>query len=142
MYYKSQLRCQPIPDMSYCDPDIEIIFIKLCLTRTRPIYYGLTYRPPSGNIERFLDKIEEIVTDLRSKGNCEINISGDVNIDILKKDTKSKMYLTYLKRLGLTNVINQVTHIKNVGLGFSLIDHFLTTDEHLYNTTGAIPTTF
>ena len=59
----------------------------------------------------------------------------------MKKHAKSKMYLTFLKRVGLTNVINQVTHIKNVGLGFSPIYHFLTTDEHLYNNTGALPTT-
>ena len=44
-----------------------------------------------------------------------------------------------MKRIGLTNVIN-VTHIKQQELAFSLMDHYLTTNEELYATAGALPT--
>ena len=42
--------------------------------------------------------------------------------------------------LYLTNVITEVTHIKQQELGFSLIDHYLTTDDDLYGYSGALPT--
>ena len=34
-YYKDTLDCQPIPELSFCDRNIEIIFLKLNLVRTR-----------------------------------------------------------------------------------------------------------
>ena len=43
-----------------------------------------------------------------------------------------------MKRLGLTNVITQVTHIKQQEFGFSLIDHYSTTDEDLYGYSGLL----
>ena len=78
---------------------------------------------------------------MRTKGLCEINIAGDINIDLLKtRDNKVKQYSDFLRRIGLKNMIQQVTHIKQQELGYSLIDHYLTTDDNLYNTTGTLPT--
>ncbi len=71
---------------------------------------------------------------------CEINCTGDFNIDLLKNDNRTKVYKDFIKRLGLTNLINDVTHIKQLELGFSLIDHFLTTNTEVYCTAGTLPT--
>ena len=38
------------------------------------------------------------------------------------------------------NVIMESSHTKNIGLEFSLIDHFPTTDDNLYNTAGSLKT--
>ena len=87
-----------------------------------------------------MNKNEEIVTNLHAISNCEINLCGDINIDLLKNDNRTRQYKTFIKRLGFTNVINQVTHIKNQDLGLSLLDHYLTTGPNLYQNTGVIPT--
>ena len=108
--------------------------------RTSKIYYGLIYRPPTGNLTEFLNKIEEMVTNFRAKSLCEINRCGDMNIDLLKNEARRRQYLTFLRRLGLSNVIREVTLIKQQELGFSLTDHCLTTDEYLYAIAGALPT--
>ena len=50
------------------------------------------------------------------------------------------MYLEALKRLGLSNMINETIHIKQMNLGFSLIDHYIATDPDLYAITGTIVT--
>ncbi len=139
-YYNDRLHCEVLTELNYCDRNIELCVIKLILTRTRAIYMGLVYRPPTGSIPEFIEKLEELITNLRARGLCEINLTGDFNIDLLKNDVESKQYKDFLKRVGLTNMINVVTHIKQLELGFSLIDHFLTTDEYLYGLTGALPT--
>ena len=140
LYYKDDLRCCEMPEYTICTPDIEMCWVKLMLTNTRPIYMGLVYRPPSGNHISFLYELEHIVTQLRMVGNCEINIYGDVNIDLQMKNNKVRQYNDHLKRLGLYNTIHQVTHIKQQGMGFSQLDHHLTTDPQLYQLTGVIPT--
>ena len=58
---------------------------------------------------------------------CEINLTGDFDLDLRKNDSMVPQYRDFLKRIGLTNVIHEVTHIKQHELGFSLIDHYLTT---------------
>ena len=140
LYYKSKLDCLPLSDLNYCSPHIEIIWIKLKLVNTRNIYYGLVYRPPTGSVELFINKLEEYVTYFRSLGLCEINIAGDVNLDLYQSNPKINTYKRWLRRIGLDSTINEATHIKNLDLGFSAIDHFISTDPHLYNTTGSIPT--
>ena len=140
LYYKHGLKCTPMEDLTLCSPDIEMCWLKLSLTNTRPIYIGLVYRPPSGNHIGFLYELENVVTTLRAVGNCEINLYGDMNIDMNQSNIKTKQYKDHLRRLGLINTITQVTHIKQLDLGFSLLDHHLTTDPYLYQHTGAIAT--
>ena len=139
-YYHEDTKCTPMPELNYCDRNIEFCVLRLNLVRTRAIYMVLVYRPPSGSITDFLTKLEELITTLRAKSLCEINCAGDFNIDLLKRDNRTKIYRDFSKRLGLTNVINDVTHIKQLKLGFSQIDHFLTTNTEVYCTAGTLPT--
>ena len=82
----------------------------------------LTYRPPSGDIDEFLSKLEDLITTFRTKGLCEINITGDINLDLQKvRDPKVKKYNDFLKCIGLKNMITEVTHIKQQELGSLLL---------------------
>ena len=49
-------------------------------------------------------------------------------------------YKDAIKRLGLTNLILETTHIKQLNYGFSTLDHYLTTDPKLHDTTGVLMT--
>ena len=95
-YYDKQLNCTPLTEYSYCDRNIEMCLLRLNLTRTRAIYMVLIYRPPTGNVGDFLTKIE-VATNLRTISLCEINYTGDFNLDLLKKDPKIKEYKTCMK---------------------------------------------
>ncbi len=139
-YYKDGLDCVQMDHLSKGTPDIEIIWLKLKLVNTRPIYYGLVYRPPSGNLASFMEILDTYILDFRTAGLCEINIAGDINLDLLQRNTNTKRYREFMKRVGLQNMITGVTHIKNIGTGFSLLDHFLTTDKHLFLKCGSLAT--
>ena len=91
-YYDADTSCTPMPELNYCDRNVELCVLRLNLTRTRAIYMILVYRPPSGNIHEFLAKLESVITTLRAKSLCEINCAGDFNLDLLKNDNKIKIY--------------------------------------------------
>ena len=90
--YDKELKCTPLPNYTYCDRSIEMCVIRLNLRRTRAIYMVLIYRPPTRNVTDFLVKLEELVTNLRTIGLCEVNIMGDFNLDLLKNDAKIREY--------------------------------------------------
>ena len=117
-----------------------MLWVRLELTRTRPIYYGILYRPPTGNLDNFIEHLTTITTTLRSQGQCEINCLGDINIDLMQNNAKTRTYLDAIKRLGLSNIIQETTHIKQQNLGFSILDHYITSDPQLYLTRGVMIT--
>ena len=117
-----------------------MIWVKLVLTRTKLIFYGLIYRLPSGNLENYLEETDAMVTQIRSWGPCEIKLAGDINVDLSQRNNRVKVYTDGMKQLGLTNIINDTTHIKQMNLGFSLIDHYLMTDVGLHGIAGVIIT--
>ena len=63
-YYKSNICCKHEDDFDMCDPYIECMILHRKITNTHPIYYYLIYRPPTGNIMKFLDKLEYLCLEL------------------------------------------------------------------------------
>ena len=119
LYYKADLDCVPMGELNFCSAHIEIIWLRLQLVDTWKIYFGLTYRPNSGNTDIFMEKLEEFILLFRSNHHCEINIVADMNLDMYDTSNKIRKYKNWLKRLGLTNIINEASHVKNMDLGFS-----------------------
>ena len=138
-YYKNDLKCSHQSELDFCDTFLECVWLKLSLTNVKPIYYGLIYRPPQGNITNFLEKIESICLELRSNGNCEINLLGDMNLDINKRrDPKVRQYLDCIRRMGLTQLINTPTHENQHGAFSAILDHYVTSDGGLYEQRGVL----
>lgn len=90
--------------------------------------YGVTacYRPPSTNLNLFLDELDDIITNLVLK-NTEIFI-GDLNINILNKDDIDvNRYLNILSQKGFFSCINKPS--RETEVSSSIIDHiFIKTD--------------
>ena len=117
IYYKDGLDCTPLPHLNKCTPDLEITWLKLKLTNTRPIYYGLAYRPPSGNVATCIEILDSYIMDFRTVGNCEVNIFGDMNIDLLQCNANTKRYREFLRRVGLNNQCSTKSKIATRPLG-------------------------
>ena len=49
--------------------------------KQRDFVIGVIYRPPTGNIRNFCENIKKTVTEILSKGNIDIFLIGDFNID-------------------------------------------------------------
>ena len=103
--------------------NLETLFVKLTNGNT-PITVGVLYRPPSGDIDKALVELSEIL-DLLPRNSY---ISGDFNIDLHLKENR---YITELEDVimsrGFFPLISTTTHEKP-GCRGSCIDNIITND--------------
>lgn len=81
------------------------------------------YRPPNGEIDEFLLRLELILEDIISCTDTII-VGGDFNIDLGKNDSNSKKLLDTFKRFNINHLINEPTRI--VGSANTTIDNIFT----------------
>ena len=92
----------------------------------RDIYLIGIYRLQNGDIQIFIDFLENLISNIRLTSLVEIVILQDVNINSKKNDNANKLYKEFLKRSILYNIIASDTHFDNDEVRLSASDHFLT----------------
>lgn len=134
---KSNLNFQ-IFELKYLTPDIESVFVQTDKNKC----IGCIYRPPSGNINNFLEKFEEILEFISHKG-YQAYICGDFNINLKEKNSSSENLELIMLSYSFRNIVDSPTrvtlesetlidlvitnddsHIKNEVLKSDLSDHF------------------
>ena len=109
LYHKNNLDITEIKGLTVCNQNVEILWVTLQLKQTRPQYIGVVYRPPDGDYNAAVDILEDNLTNLNVR-NCDRMLIGDINVDILKgREPKTRCYLDFYKRQGLTNLIKGIT---------------------------------
>ena len=66
LYILDSINTELMDAISYCTSDIESLFLKTTNTNDT-IYFGVIYRPPSGNTDAFITELEHILTTLPDK---------------------------------------------------------------------------
>ena len=93
--------------------DIEMQWLSISQKPNKTILIANCYRPPQGNIDRFIEILENILDDMNLT-KIEIFLLGDFNIDILEKnDDKNKKFINTLKQFGLKQLIDEPTRYSN-----------------------------
>lgn len=82
IYIKNNHKNSLIDDLCYINEDIEMIFIETEIKKNK-YFFGEIYRPPSGNINKFLHHYENALMRLNSN-HQRVIIGTDQNIDLLK----------------------------------------------------------
>ena len=79
----------------------------LVLKGVKDIYHIFIYRPPDDNTNTFLTEVEILMYPISNKANYEVNIIGDININLHKiRDPNIKGYREFLKRNKMCNIIH------------------------------------
>ncbi len=131
IYAKSNRDCDHLYEWNLCCEDVEWTWLRLNLKATRPTYIGVLYRPPSGNIDHFLNLFESKIIDILSEGPVDVVVLGDTNIDWNKPRLPNcRKYKNLCHTLGLSQLIKLPTRITLETS--TLIDHILTNREDLY----------
>lgn len=97
-------------DLNTSDADIELHIFSLKVRKMRKMLILNTYRPPSGNLLAFFDKLENAFNKVDKLGEYEIYITGDLNIPY--NDTQSQGYSkiqNFAQKFGLEQLINSPT---------------------------------
>ena len=77
LYIRDEFNFRQNYELSICSDDFEALFITISNV-TKPISVGVVYRPPSGNVDKFLEKFENLLEKLPENS----YIIGDFNIDL------------------------------------------------------------
>ena len=109
--------------------DIECQWIELCYENQRNIIIGNVYRPPNGDVDNFIDHLENCISNM-DLGKKDIIICGDINIDWLeKRSNPTKKLVEFLSQVRLVNFISDPTRYSKTK--DSCIDH-------IYSNSGCI----
>ena len=133
LYINSNLNyCEMTYDKhNYSNKNIECQWVSIKQPHSKSLIIGNVYRPPQGNIESFINCLEDILTDINLE-RVEVLLMGDFNIDILDKNNANrKKLLDLIKPLGLRQIIKDPTRLspqKN-----SCIDLLITNSNFIQN---------
>ena len=102
---------------------IEKLALKIIDKNCKTFLLIAIYRPPGPHFKKSLDELKSILESANLAG-LPVIMSGDLNIDTLKKDSFSKDYFEILQTFQLIQHIREPTRISSHKK--SLIDHVVT----------------
>ena len=119
IYFNESFVTDICTDLTLCTPDVESLVIKIN-NFDSPIFISAIYRPPNGCIDTFLEYCENLLCTIPSNS----IITGDFNINLLKKDSKMAKFENVLFGNSFVPTISLPTHLKP-GCAPSCIDNIL-----------------
>ena len=123
LYIKNNFKPLKINTLSFIETDIEIISAEITTDGGKCLVTSI-YRPPSGKVNIFINKLEEIL--ISAKDNYKhIYIAGDFNIDMLKNDNNSSELMNLMSSFFCYPVVTKPTRVTDETA--TLIDHLWTT---------------
>lgn len=125
LYISSNLKAMPRPDLELKLDLVESTWIEIPNTKTmKNTIIGCLYRHPSSNVNDFTNEIQRILK-LLDRGNPNVYILGDINIDLLKfsEHPPTEDYLNMIFSFNYLPLITKPTR---------LTDHTATLIDHIY----------
>ena len=113
-------------DLSVSTPNFEILCVEVILSFDK-FFMLCCYRSPSGNFEKFIEKLNEILIKLNDIKDHKSYILGDFNVNLYNSNTAvCRKYLDCIFSNNFLPVISRATHFG--GMHGTCIDHILTND--------------
>ena len=145
IYVRNHYTYEVLENVSAITPDYEMVGIKMKIDNIKPFHIIGTYRPPTGNMTRYMEKLSDSL-EIINLDRTELFIMGDMNIDYnnskLLKKLKIKNFET---KFGLKQLINEYTRVTPTTS--TTIDWVFTSTEYIskqgvinYNISDHLPT--
>ena len=126
IYYLKNIKVERIDSISGINQHCEQLFLRSYLPGLGRIIIGAIYRPPQLNVNGFCGHLGDILSII-GDGKCVI--TGDININILNKNSDSNVrnYIDLYVQHGFWNEINIATYSSPItNTDISCLDHILT----------------
>jgi exonuclease III len=127
IYVQNNLNAINIDLDNFCNKDIEACAVSVNKANLE-ICILTIYRSPSGNYDKFLDKLELILLKL-SKKKTKVFVCGDFNVNYMVNSPQKTKLDDILSSFNLCTIINFPTRIGPKS--FSIIDNIFI-DEQLF----------
>ena len=134
IFLKENLVYEVCDNLSQCTNNLETLFVKVT-NLTKPIYFGVIYRPPSA--ESIKNSISELESIVKMLPNEDVYLAGDYNIDLLKPSPNLNDFEELLFSNSLIPTISTATHFKPNCIP-SCIDNILTCSSESIKVSGVL----
>lgn len=129
MHIKSTMQCDLMHEFSYVTADYEMV----CATTASTLLL-VVYRPPSGNVSKFLTYLEKVLDYVAL--NCyQLLLGGDMNINVLDLNLSRELSFA-LSVYGFCSVINTPTCVSVRSQ--SALDNFIVSVDTSIHAAGTI----
>ena len=146
IYLKNSLLFDHVPGdlFNVSTNDIELCTICIRRPHTRRLYLCSVYRPPTGNVQNYIDTIENCVKFLPHIDKSDLFVGGDFNINYHKpRQDNTKKLKSFATQHQLTQLINVSTRPLSsdaiIDLIFSNCQHIESSGSLDWNVSDHIP---
>ena len=132
LYMRKELQSTRLNEFSFLSKDMEIVSSEFIENGSKSFIASI-YRPPSGDITTFNDKIARLLEEIALLNFKYIYLVGDINVNLLNKTNASQSLVEIMVSNSLFPLCTKPTRVKDGSA--SLIDHFWTNDlqRHCHN---------
>ena len=125
LFIKDYLKPKLLSNMSFTSPgNVEVVSASIEVNGMK-LFISSVYRPPSGDIEVYLSKMEELLVFARDNDFTKYYIMGDMNVNLLNNtDNDSADLLNLMSSYAVYPMITKVTRPESR----TLLDHMWTND--------------
>jgi len=127
VYVKSSLKAKCVKDTKISNDHIESLFLDIEVTKSKSMFLGSVYRPPSGNTDDFVNKLIDMIRPINVKRPNEMIVCGDFNVNMLdlENDNPAINLVTTMNSLSFLPTITVPT--RNTNTSNTLLDNIFTT---------------
>lgn len=128
VYLRNAINVTTWSDLNISDSDVEALNISCKLGYHKRLNLTAVYRPPGGNVQSALDKIELMVNTIKLSSSGHTLITCDLNIDLTNDNAHTRKVLQFSNLCQVKQLIDQPTRLTSNSS--SLIDHIYTNSPH------------
>lgn len=111
-FVKDGISVVSLDSFNESNPDLEVLTLSLQKSGGKKFTMYGVYRPPTGNIDRFIEGLDNCVVNSNASFGGDILVAGDMNIDISRQRcTQKRKLISLMDGLGLSLHINTHTRI-------------------------------
>ena len=112
MYISDTLSFKPRNDLSFPQKTAECLCVEIDLPKEKNFVVCIVYRPPSSDVNDFLDDLESLMLTVNSSDKS-VCIMGDFNIDLLSNSPNSLRFQNILASNAFSVMIDKPTRISD-----------------------------
>lgn len=129
IYVKDEFNVTTWANLDISNGDIEAMSLSCKLGHNKRLNLTVIYRPPGGNVQSALDKLESIVSSIRLSTSGYTVVTGDLNIDLLTDNACTMKVRQFCNACQVEQVIKCPTRISS--RSSTLIDHVYSNSPYL-----------
>lgn len=113
VYVKDTVEVVTWANLDSSDIEPEVLSLSCKVGHRRRVNLTAVYRPPTGNVQIALDRLEGIIENIRLSISGDTVLTGDLNVDLLNDNALTKKINQFCNATRLEHIVTEATRVSN-----------------------------